>query len=237
MPSFQNRLEQARLKEYSTPTLCGPRLSQRCFESFCSLVFRYYCPLSVYGREHLPPPPFIFCSNHSSHMDSTALMYASGLGFQRFGMIAAQDYFFEHGVRKHLLPLLTTLIPTKRKANREEITRLLVHCYQFVNNGQRCLILYPEGTRSRNGKLKKIKRGAALLSTELRLPIVPAYIRGSFESLPVGTFLPRPHRIEVHFAPPLKPDPPQSEASGSAYARLGEQLTQSLHTLRDHAEA
>ena len=237
MPSFQAHL--------SPPPPAAPlsrraQFCHRCFELFCTLVFRGYCPLSAHGRAHLPPPPFIFCSNHSSHMDSPALMYASGLGFRRFGMIAAQDYFFDHGPRKSLLPALMNLIPTQRKATRRQLARLLADCRRFVGAesagaAARCLILYPEGTRSRNGKMQPLKKGAALLSTELGLPIVPAYIRGTFEALPAGVSLPRPRRIRVYFAAPLLPEPAQHRAPGSAYARLNERLMHSIQQLREHA--
>ncbi len=236
MSSFQEQLEREQSQKHPTPVPFSIRLSHRCFELFCTLVFRSYCPLSTQGREHLPEPPFIFCSNHCSHMDSPALMYASGLGFQRFGMIAAQDYFFEHGPRKSLLPLLMNLIPTRRRANRQEIARLLLDCREFIRAGERCLILYPEGTRSRCGEMQKLKRGASLLSTELGVPIVPAYIRGTFEALPVGARLPRPHRIQIRFAAPLQPEPPRRHSpNGSAYTRLGAKLTQCIQELRDHA--
>ena len=65
------------------------------FRIFGFLLFNLWCPLRTHGRNNLPDAPYILCSNHSSHMDSAALMYAGGLGFNQFGMVAAQDYFFD----------------------------------------------------------------------------------------------------------------------------------------------
>ena len=85
------------------------------FQAFSRLVFRLYCPLHVFGQEHLPDRPFILCSNHASHMDVVALMLASGRPFTDFAMVAAQDYFFGNRLQS-AANLLFNLIPLERRA-------------------------------------------------------------------------------------------------------------------------
>ena len=119
--AFQELLKDAALQEEFAFLREPPRgkawLGHLGFRIFGTLLFNFWCPLRTHGRDKLPEPPFILCSNHSSHMDSAALMYAR-LGFNQFGMVAAQDYFFENKKRKNSLPLLMNLIPADRKSNR-----------------------------------------------------------------------------------------------------------------------
>ena len=65
------------------------------------------------------------------------------------------------------------------------------------------VVIFPEGTRTRTGKLGKFKRGAFLLAMELKLPIVPITISGSFERLPMHTVLVKPGTIKIIVHPPV----------------------------------
>jgi len=67
---------------------------------------------------------------------------------------------------------------------------------QKLRNGV-SLVVFPEGTRSYTGKPGKFKRGAYLIATDLKLPIVPVTLRGCFECLPRNTFNVRPGLIEI----------------------------------------
>ena len=207
--AFQELLQNADLEEefayLREPPRGKARLFHGVFEFFGTMLFNLWCPLSVHSRERLPSPPFMVCSNHGSHMDSAALMYASDLGFSQFGMVAAKDYFFENKKRKNSLPLLMNLIPADRKSNRQTIARLMAACREFLRPGGRAIIIYPEGTRSLDGKLAPLKKGAAMIAVELGIPIVPAYVDGTFASLPKKGKIPRPRRINVHFGEAIDP--------------------------------
>lgn len=203
MSAFSELLERTPLEpEYAyltqDPSVTA-RLLRVGFNGFCWSLFNLYCPLTTVGRDRLPKPPFVLCSNHSSHMDSAALMCASGLGIGRFGMLAAKDYFFDNKQRKSFLPLLMNLIPAERQTNRQAITRFLVACRAFVRHRNRCLIIYPEGTRSVTGQIAPFRRGAAMVAVELGLPLVPAHVFGTFKAMPKGKNLVRPTRLTVTF--------------------------------------
>jgi 1-acyl-sn-glycerol-3-phosphate acyltransferase len=68
------------------------------------------------------------------------------------------------------------------------------------------VVLFPEGTRSRDGRIAELKSGIAVLASRARVPIVPAGIAGTFESWPRGEPVPRPHAIRVHFGSPIPPE-------------------------------
>jgi long-chain acyl-CoA synthetase len=167
--------------------------------------------------ENLPPMPFLFCSNHSSHMDSIVLMAASGRGFGLFGLLAASDYFFRSPLQSQFFSCLVKLIPISRTPTRESLEQTMAECRRFLAEGERSLILFPEGTRSRNGAMREFKRGAGMLSVRLGLPIVPAYIEGSGAAMPKGRFFPAPSPVTVRIGSPIFPRENASHAGGRVY--------------------
>ena len=69
------------------------------------------------------------------------------------------------------------------------------------------VIIFPEGTRTHDGQLGKFKKAFAILSSELKIPVVPVSIKGAFEALPRGSIIPRPlKKINVKFLEPVYPD-------------------------------
>ena len=181
------------------------KYTRRLFEGFAGLVFRYYCPMEVDGLGNLPGGSFILCSNHASHMDSIALMAASTRGFDRFGLLAASDYFFRNPLIYRCFSALVNLIPISRTPTPASMHQTLSLCRSFLGNGERYLIVFPEGTRSRNGSIGPFKGGTGLLSAKLGLPIVPAYIRGTREAMPIGRFFPHRNPVAVHIGSPIYP--------------------------------
>jgi 1-acyl-sn-glycerol-3-phosphate acyltransferase len=76
-------------------------------------------------------------------------------------------------------------------------------CGEFLQRTRGNLILYPEGTRSRDGEIQTFKKGAGLFAVELRVPVVPAHIDGAHEILAKGRFVPRPRTVTVRFGEPI----------------------------------
>lgn len=173
------------------------------FEMFCKSVFKVYCPLTVEGKENLPEPPFLICSNHASHIDSTMLMTATGYPFQKIGLIAAKDYFFDQSHRFYL-HFLMNLVPIARGTGARALKDSIVACRSFLESGGYGLIIYPEGTRSTTGKMARFKEGAAILAHDLDIPLVPACVIGSDQTLPKGAYMIRPRKLTVRFGKPLK---------------------------------
>jgi 1-acyl-sn-glycerol-3-phosphate acyltransferase len=180
-------------------------VSRRGFEWFARAVFVLYCPLRVVGREHLPPMPFILCSNHASHMDAIALMIATRQPFGRFGLLAASDYFFSNALVHRWFSSLVRLIPIDRARGGAGLSRTIALCRDFLAPRDRGLILFPEGTRSQSGEMAPFKRGVALIAAELGVPIVPAYIDGPAALMPKGRLFPAPGRVTVRIGPAIAP--------------------------------
>jgi 1-acyl-sn-glycerol-3-phosphate acyltransferase len=149
----------------------------------------------VHGAEHVTGPgPYIFTPNHQSHFDIAALL---GWLPGRNRFVAKKELFAE--------PILGTvlrtlgMIPVDR-ANPLEAIDLLTKAAA----GGSSLIIFPEGTRSRDGALLPFKQGAFVAAILLQLPVVPVICRGTREVMPKGGYLSiTPGDIDVFVEEPI----------------------------------
>lgn len=209
-----------------------------CFESFCRAFFRWYCPLTVVDRHHLPDGPFLLCSNHTSHADSAVLMTASGRSFRSFALIGASDYFFHSRRLRWAVSPLMNVIPINREPGAKSLSACLSTCRQFMQQTGGSLILYPEGTRSRDGKMRDFKSGAVLFAFELEVPVVPAYVQGTNVILPKGQYVPNTGRVTVRFGEPIEFTRSRpGELPRERRRRAVERLTESIRRLSSRGRA
>jgi long-chain acyl-CoA synthetase len=88
------------------------------------------------------------------------------------------------------------------------------------------LMIFPEGTRTLNGKMGEFKQTFAILSQELQVPVIPVAIKGSYNILPAGSHFPRLfRRVSVEFLTPVYPENHSYEAlKNLVYQRLEKKL-------------
>jgi 1-acyl-sn-glycerol-3-phosphate acyltransferase len=107
---------------------------------------------------------------------------------------------------------------------------------RFLSRGEP-LILFPEGTRSLDGRLQPIRGGIGLLAAKSGVPIVPLYISGAHRLLPKGKLLPRPGRILVLIGAPFYPENYRCPDSAREwYDRITGAVDENLHGLQDEAD-
>lgn len=156
--------------------------------------------LEVEGREHLNPRrPYIFAANHQSQFDIFALLAAVPLPFS---WLAKEELF--------RIPLLgpamkgAGYIPINRTDRRSAFASI-DQAAARVRAGT-SIVIFPEGTRSLDGKLKTFKKGGFFLAIKSKQSVVPVSISGSFRVLAKGSF--RVHRgtIRIHFSAPIPTD-------------------------------
>jgi long-chain acyl-CoA synthetase len=190
------------------------------------LLYQKYFRLKVYNQEHLPAAgPYIIAANHSSHLDGGAMIAAvsEALGpqeAQKMHLLGARDYFFDTALKSWFFSTFLNLVPVER----EETSLAGLRMVKSILSAGESVLIFPEGTRSRTGQLQEFKPGVGLIAQELGVPVVPAYIQGSHQAMPVGRAFPRRREIKVFFAPAIrvKPAPPDSPgtANDERYRRL-----------------
>lgn len=160
---------------------------------------------SVYGAHLLKTltPPVIFYANHSSHLDAPTLLLSLPPWWrERTAVGAAADYFFDVWWRAAATALVINAFPVERAGSRRS-TRA---AKQMIEGGWNVLV-FPEGTRSKDGWLGEFRMGAARLCIENRVPAVPIALRGTYQSMPRGRGWPAPGRkpVRVRFGEPVSP--------------------------------
>lgn len=164
---------------------------------------------SVSGAENIPRTgAAIIASNHISNFDPPLV----GSGSRREVFFYAKSELFGKWYSPIFISNFNT-IPVKRgRFDRESYLKGI----EILNEGQ-LLLLFPEGTRSRDGKLKEGKTGAARLSMETGLPVVPACIQNSNQIK--DTIFSRDH-VAVSFGSPILPAAYENEQSEKEKLRL-----------------
>ena len=162
--------------------------------------------VAVAGRQHLPvEPPFVLVSNHASHLDALVLATLLPRAVRSCTFpVAAGDTFFTTPVRAALAAGLMNALPMwRRSVGRHAIADLRDRLV-----GQPCgLILFPEGTRSRTGRMAPFRRGLGMLVAGRTVPVIPCRLWGTADAWPATAKLPRTGRsIRAAVGPPLRFD-------------------------------
>ena len=141
----------------------GESVLRMGWESFTRTVFRIWNQCRVEGRENLPPgPPFVMVANHSSHLD--ALMLAAALPMewrdQVYPLPPVTIFSLSRGKAWFGATMLNAL-PVWRRAHNQ--THALEALRARLLEGRRGYIVFPEGTRSRDGQMGTFKSGIGML--------------------------------------------------------------------------
>jgi 1-acyl-sn-glycerol-3-phosphate acyltransferase len=163
-----------------------------------SPVFKFLWRIEVEGLEHVPSDgPAVLCPNHISFIDS---LFLPAVLPRRITYVGKAEYL-DSWKTKHLLPALG-MIPIDR-AGGDAAKAALDAASRVLQRGE-LFGIYPEGTRSRDGRLHKGHTGAARLALRNGCPIVPVGIVGTDRIQPADTAVPRPFmRAVVRFARPI----------------------------------
>lgn len=165
---------------------------------------------SVEGHESVAglEGAFIVVGNHSSHLDAPMMFTLLPKDITRnLATGAAADYFYRRRFISRLTALFFNTYPIERKGKvrmrsgrglktQEGPSPAAGMTGRLLKAGIPILI-FPEGTRSRDGRMGEFKAGAAALSQKLGVPIVPVALIGGHDAMPVGAYWPKPGRPRV----------------------------------------
>jgi 1-acyl-sn-glycerol-3-phosphate acyltransferase len=156
--------------------------------------------ITVAGLERLDlGRPYVFMPNHSSFLD-VLLVFA--LIPQNFRSIAKEEFFS--------IPLMgltvksSGQIPLNRKSPRKGL-QSIKQAAELLKRGV-SIVVFPEGTRSSDGKIHEFKTTLFVLPIRTRTPVVPVLIEGTFQALRSGSVLLKHHPVKVTFLDPVSPD-------------------------------
>jgi len=153
--------------------------------------------LKVRGKENIEPcQRYVILSNHASYFDPPALVLALGLQYR---------WVIKKELRK--VPLFGLALETSRNLfiDRSKGSDALESIKRGVNQlpDGTSILMFPEGTRSWDGKLLPFKKGGFVIARDGQLPILPVTICGSHQRLPKGSAAFRSGEIEVVIHPPM----------------------------------
>ncbi len=158
----------------------------------CRLLFR----IKIYGAENIPPEgACIITPNHVTYADPIWIT----IPIYRRVFYMAWDKPFEIPVLGALMRTFGAFPVSLESADASAQRNAI----EVVEKGG-ALVIFPEGGRSRNGKLMPFKMGAFRLALTKGLPVVPVSIKGADKIWPVGRMLPRPGRLTLTYHPPIE---------------------------------
>jgi 1-acyl-sn-glycerol-3-phosphate acyltransferase len=165
------------------------------------ILFTFFRPL-VKGEENVPAEGgVILASNHLSFSDSIFLPLVVK---RRVTFLAKADYFTGHGVKGRATALFFKLVgqlPVDRSGGKASEAALNTGL-KVLRRGQ-LLGIYPEGTRSLDGRLYRGKTGVARMALEGRVPVVPVAMIGTDKVQPIGRKIPHLGRVGIVLGEPL----------------------------------
>jgi 1-acyl-sn-glycerol-3-phosphate acyltransferase len=181
-----------------------------CFRA----LYRFYFRWRVYNPERVPlEGPVILAANHASFLDPPLV----GSGVKRGINYLARESLFNIPVVGWILQRWQ-VVPVDREGGGAKGLKAILE--RLLDGG--AIILFPEGTRTRNGKLQPARSGIGLTVIKSEAPVVPVRVFGTFEALGRHMKIPRPHRVAVKYGRPMPFQQLRAEAKVCSKPRLKE---------------
>lgn len=211
----------------SDPEVIALALPHRVNESIWYLLTRlaamFSCDrfhLKVSGLEKLPKNgPFLLCPNHQSFIDGVVMSSVLPWEIFRDIFFVGTSEIFGSGFMRVLARWMRIMV-VDPDANLVPAMRAGAFGLRYG----KVLVLYPEGERSIDGTPKIFKKGAAILSIHVQVPVVPVAIEGFYDAWPRGKkFFQKFAPLKIAFGDPIVP-PSESEASELTYEKMTVEL-------------
>ena len=182
-------------------------------------LLRRWLDLRVEGQEHVPTAgAVLLAATHQSHADSLAI----GTAVPRPAHFLGDRRLLSWPVVGRRLPRLG-MVPIDRGEGDASAMDVLA----ALLGDAACVVIYPEGSRSRDGRVHRLRSGLSRIAAVMRVPVVPVAVAGIHEVWPIGA---RPRlrggRVTVRFAPEMPPPDPTPAARRSFNLELQERLAE-----------
>lgn len=186
-----------------------PGITQWCTYTFTKILFSICYRFRFKGNKKLPNSPCIIVANHRCAIDGFLITY-------NFSRKENKDIFF-FAKEKHWRTKIAQFFARKNNIILMDINKNVRQSLQemcaVLKKGKN-IVIFPEGTRSRDNKMKKFKETFAILSKELNVPIIPVAIAGSESACYGGSIIPKFwKKIDIEVLEPVMPSADQSVES------------------------
>jgi cytidylate kinase len=189
-------------------------------------VMRALFRLEASGTEHVPTRgPVLLVSNHSSVLDPPLV---GGACPRQLTFLAKAELFGVPGFGRLIHAL------NARPVKREGADAAALRAALRVLEQGGALLVFPEGTRGEEGRLREAKPGAALLAVLSGAPVVPVLVRGSGRAWPRGRRFPRPAKVRVTFGPPRRFERPAGNDKKDYYDSVSRDMMAAIAQLQNH---
>lgn len=203
--------------------------------SFSRLVFTFYFGWRVFNPERVPRTgSVILAANHASYADPPLV----GSGVRRPLNFLARDTLFRYpGIGAVLRSW--NVVPVDRDGGGGAGLKAILD--RLLRGG--AILLFPEGRRSRSGKLQSARSGIGLTVIKSQAPVVPVRVFGTFEAFGPHHKLPVPRRIMVKYGQPLHFQALRAEAADCSkvrlkqiYQEIADEIMAAIGRLEPHTE-
>ena len=189
------------------------------------VMYATYFRWRVLHPERVPESgAVILASNHASFLDPPLV----GSGLHRECTFLARDTLFRFGPSRWLLTKWQAVPIDRDGGSASGMKRIL----GALNRG-RAVILFPEGTRTRDGQLQPVRSGVGLIAARTDAPVVPVRVWGTFDAYGRHVRFPKPKRVTVKYGRPLHFHELRAEAKNCSKERLKEIYQQIADEIMD----
>ncbi|MDP1834885.1 MAG: AMP-binding protein [Chlamydiales bacterium] len=221
-------------KHWLTPLGFAAKPLLHMLHFFNKMLLKVFFRLKVKGLENVPKKgPYIICPNHVSHLDPFAIAAAidySQLSTLRWG--GWQGVVMRNPLNR-AISRLSQAVPIDPQ--NAALSSLAVGAAILKQNHN--LVWFPEGRRSPEGTLQTFKPGIGMLLEHYDVPVIPVYIEGTYEALPMGQKIPGLREVTVTFGTPLTPEELLKKGSGKLpHERITNGLYHAIKTLGEAVE-
>ena len=194
----------------------------------CSIVLRVFFGFRIYGRSNVPRTGgLILAVNHQSYLDPAVV----GCGLTRPAHYMGRTVLFQ-GVLGLIIRGVNAFPVKRGSADRKAVKEFI----RRVRLGFP-VMLFPEGTRTHDGRLGQIMPGAGGIAVRAGAPIVPTYIDGAFDAWPRQRKLPRKASLSITFGRPIPVERRPDETKREQQQRVLEEIEGHLRALEARAFA
>ena len=165
------------------------------------VFFKLYNRAQIEGAEKFGEKPFIIAPNHASYLDAFLLAALLPEKVAKDTYFLGEESYFRNPPARLFARLAHVVTVDIDRNLRESLQKVAV----LLRKGK-VVVIFPEGARTRTGLLMEFKKGTAILSKELNVPIYPVAIEGTYRALSIYDRFPKPAKIRVKVLDPVFPE-------------------------------